>query len=80
MQHCVTWSLISLSTAFLVTWESMSIAAENDAHRISASQHQKFCATRYLDNSCWYRRYSPRGNECAHNQILYNQCMQELDK
>ena len=80
MQPCVTWALIFLSTVFLVTWEPVSIAAETDARHISAAQHRAFCATRYLNNSCWYRRYSPRGNECAHNQILYNQCLQELDK
>jgi hypothetical protein len=47
---------------------------------VSATQHQAFCATRYLNNSCWYRRYSPVGNDCGHNQILYSQCLQESGK
>jgi hypothetical protein len=47
---------------------------------ISATQHQAFCATRYLHDSCWYRRYNPRGNDCVNNQILYNQCLQESGK
>jgi hypothetical protein len=40
MQPCVTWSLIFLSTVSLVTWEPVILAAETDAHHISAAQRQ----------------------------------------
>jgi hypothetical protein len=80
MQLSFAWFVILLSTIFLVTWEPVSFAADTDVHHISAAQRKAFCANRYVNNSCGSHRYSPHGNECAHNQILYDQCLQESDK